>query len=64
MHTILQGTLDVASLFPSDFYQLCEEGFTLLMKAVLGNQPAIVRALVNSKHCDVNVRQIKVVNTS
>ena len=46
------------NLFRSDYFQFSDEGLTLLMNAVLGNRPALVQALVNSRDCDVNLRQM------
>lgn len=37
-----------------------KDGFTLLMKAVLGNRPETIRALVSLPECPKDFRQMKV----
>lgn len=59
-YTILQGSLLVNNLYPSDVYMVSGDGCTLLMKAVLGNHPMLVRALVNNKLCPIDFKQMRV----
>ena len=56
----LKGTLNVRCLYPSDISLVTSDGFTLLMKAVLGNQPSIVRDLLSLPGCPKDFRQFKV----
>lgn len=55
-----QGTLEVYSLYPSDLALVSDSGFTLLMKAVLGNQPVLVRKLLSQPSCPKDFKQFKV----
>lgn len=47
----------------SDICLITKDGFTLLMKAVLGNHPETVRSLVNIIECPKDFRQMKVIVT-
>ena len=49
----------VDKLFPSDVCLVSGDGHTLLMKAVLGNHPTLVRALVNNDHCPINFKHVR-----
>lgn len=57
---VFQGTLNVSELSSTDICLITKDGFTLLMKAVLGNQLPTVRALLNTTGCPMDFRQMKV----
>jgi ankyrin repeat protein len=54
-----QGLLLVDFMSTSDMCLITKDGFTLLMKAVLGNKPATVRAIANAPNCPKDFRQMK-----
>lgn len=56
----MQGTLVVKGLTESDICGITKDGFTLLMKAVIGNRPATVRDLLSFKCCPKDFRQMRV----